>query len=291
MRKVVFKSSTHYYGAEQDDPAFFTEEMGRQHPPRTGARARHRRGRAGGHDFAQRNPDVDVRSCAAPTSSARTSTPRSPRMFSAPGGTDGPGFDPAPVRPRGRRRPRAGARRLPRPPGHLQRRRRRRACAVEVIDCSARSPAPVPAAVGHRARRGSLRRLGFRIPVEVVNQLRFGRGVDNRLFKATGFDYGYTSREAVISFGAHAAAPVMRGTEQSTRTSARSRSSCAGARTCVASTRVSGAAWPRTASRWGFSQVLKAATLSPQRQVLSGGEAAAVVTQLGLRRSSRAGSR
>jgi UDP-glucose 4-epimerase len=29
VRKVVFKSSTHYYGAEQDDPAFFTEEMGR----------------------------------------------------------------------------------------------------------------------------------------------------------------------------------------------------------------------------------------------------------------------
>ena len=32
-----------------------------------------------------------------------------------------------------------------------------------------------------------LRRLGFRIPDEMVNQLRFGRGVDNRLFKATGF--------------------------------------------------------------------------------------------------------
>ena len=35
MRKVVFKSSAHYYGAEQDDPAFFTEEMRRPHPPRT----------------------------------------------------------------------------------------------------------------------------------------------------------------------------------------------------------------------------------------------------------------
>ena len=36
VRKFVFKSSTHYYGAEQDDPAFFTEEMRRPHPPRTG---------------------------------------------------------------------------------------------------------------------------------------------------------------------------------------------------------------------------------------------------------------
>src|SRR6266542_819126 len=35
VRKFVFKSSTHYYGAEQDDPAFFTEEMRRPHAPRT----------------------------------------------------------------------------------------------------------------------------------------------------------------------------------------------------------------------------------------------------------------
>ena len=32
----------------------------------------------------------------------------------------------------------------------------------------------------------------------MIDLLRFGRGVDNRLFKATGFDYGYTSRETVI---------------------------------------------------------------------------------------------
>src|SRR6266576_1362673 len=36
VRKFVFKSSTHYYGAEQDDPSFFTEEMNRPHAPRTG---------------------------------------------------------------------------------------------------------------------------------------------------------------------------------------------------------------------------------------------------------------
>ena len=35
VRKVVFKSSAHYYGAEQDDPAFFTEAMDRPHAPRT----------------------------------------------------------------------------------------------------------------------------------------------------------------------------------------------------------------------------------------------------------------
>jgi len=35
VRRFVFKSSAHYYGAEQDDPAFFTEDMRRPHPPRT----------------------------------------------------------------------------------------------------------------------------------------------------------------------------------------------------------------------------------------------------------------
>src|SRR3712207_8344305 len=35
VRKVVFKSSAHYYGAEQDDLSFFTEDMERPHAPRT----------------------------------------------------------------------------------------------------------------------------------------------------------------------------------------------------------------------------------------------------------------
>ena len=30
------------------------------------------------------------------------------------------------------------------------------------------------------------------------NQLRFGRGLDNRRYKASGFEYGYTSRETVL---------------------------------------------------------------------------------------------
>ncbi len=48
VRKFIFKSSTHYYGSEQDDPAFFTEEMRRPHPPHAGLERDMRRGRAGG---------------------------------------------------------------------------------------------------------------------------------------------------------------------------------------------------------------------------------------------------
>ena len=46
----------------------------------------------------------------------------------------------------------------------------------------------------------------------MANLLRFGRGVDNRLYKATGFDYGFTSREAVIRLGEHLRLePILRG--------------------------------------------------------------------------------
>jgi UDP-glucose 4-epimerase len=48
-----------------------------------------------------------------------------------------------------------------------------------------------------------LRRLGLRIPVELLGQLRFGRGLDNRRLKATGYIYRYTTREAVLKLHAH----------------------------------------------------------------------------------------
>jgi UDP-glucose 4-epimerase len=37
----------------------------------------------------------------------------------------------------------------------------------------------------------------------MVNQLRFGRGVDNRRYKAAAFHYQYTSRETVLKLGEH----------------------------------------------------------------------------------------
>jgi hypothetical protein len=53
------------------------------------------------------------------------------------------------------------------------------------------------------------------IPPEALNQLRFGRGLDNRRFKATGFVYGYTSREAAIKLGEHLRLhPLLRGAQE-----------------------------------------------------------------------------
>jgi hypothetical protein len=45
--------------------------------------------------------------------------------------------------------------------------------------------------------------------------MRFGRGVDNRKLKATGFNYLYTSREAVLKLAEHQRLhPVVRGAQE-----------------------------------------------------------------------------
>ena len=83
-----------------------------------------------------------------------------------------------------------------------------------MIGLLGKAPSAGPASDGRR-RLAPLRRLGLRIPDEILNLLRFGRGVDNRLYKATGFDYGYTSREAVLDLAEHVRLePVLRGHEQ-----------------------------------------------------------------------------
>ena len=60
VRKVVFKSSAHYYGCERDDPAFFTEAMQRPHPPRTRLESDIVEAENAVRGFAERNPDVTV---------------------------------------------------------------------------------------------------------------------------------------------------------------------------------------------------------------------------------------
>ena len=216
VRKFVFKSSTHYYGAEQDDPAFFTEEMTRPHPPRTGLERDILEAEQAVGEFAQRNPSVTVGVLrCANVLGPDVDTPFT-RMLRLPAVPMVLGFDP----------------RLQFVheddvvhalehaafhvcPGIYNVAADGVLALSEVIDLVGKVPAPVLPPWGTGAATGLLRRLGFRIPDEVVNQLRFGRGVDNRLFKSTGFAYSYTTRETVIKLSEHLRlAPVMRGTDQ-----------------------------------------------------------------------------
>ena len=83
-----------------------------------------------------------------------------------------------------------------------------------MIGLLGKRPLPVLPPWGTGLLAAPLRALGLRIPDEMLNQLRFGRGLDNRRYKASGFEYGYTSREAVLAFSEHLRLqPILRGVE------------------------------------------------------------------------------
>src|SRR3954471_23288694 len=94
VRKLIFKSSAHWYGCEQDDPAFFTEEMQRQHPPRTAIERDIVEAEASVADYGEKRADLTVtilRCANVLGSSVDTSHTR---MFSLPAIPMILGFDP-----------------------------------------------------------------------------------------------------------------------------------------------------------------------------------------------------
>lgn len=69
----------------------------------------------------------------------------------------------------------------------------------EVARICGRRLVPLPP-VGTELAAAPLALLGLEIPRELLDLLRYGRGVDNRRLKAAGFRYGYTSAGAVSAF-------------------------------------------------------------------------------------------
>ncbi len=216
VRRFVFKSSAHYYGCEQDDPAFFTEEMPRPHPPHTAIERDIVEAEAAVSEFAEARPDVAVTVLRfSNVLGPHLHTPHT-RMFSLPVVPMVLGFDPRyqftheddvvhalehVV--------------LNRVPGTYNVAGDGVLALSEVIGLLQKLPLPILPPWGTGVIAAPLRRLGFRIPDEMINQLRFGRGLDNRKLKETGFDYGYTSRETVLRFGDYLRLhPVLRGTER-----------------------------------------------------------------------------
>ena len=59
---------------------------------------------------------------------------------------------------------------------------------------------PLPAGRARAWRRRCWHALGVDLPPELLDLLTYGRGVDNRLLKAQGFEYRYTSAGAVRAF-------------------------------------------------------------------------------------------
>ncbi len=219
VRKFIFKSSNHWYGCEQDDPAFFTEKMRRRHPPRTPLE----------RDIVEAEEavaDFEDKSSGATVTVLRCANVLGPDvetaftlMFGLPMVPMVLGFDP----------------RLQfvheddivhalehatlnAVPGVFNVAGDGVLALSEVIGLLGKRPLPILPPFGSGLLAGPLRRLGFRVPDEMNNLLRFGRAVDNRLLKLEGFDYGFTSRETVLRLGEHQRLiPVLRGRDDSYR--------------------------------------------------------------------------
>jgi UDP-glucose 4-epimerase len=216
VRKFVFKSSTHFYGCEQDDPAFFDETMGRPYPPRTPIERDIVEAEASVNEFAEKHP----RSAVTILRFANVLGPRVRTshidLFSLPAVPMILGFDP-------RYQfvheddvvhslEHAVKHALP---GVFNVAGDGVLALSEVAGLLGKAYAPILPPWGTGLAAAGLRRVGIRIPPEALAQLRFGRGVDNRRLKAAGFHYQHTSREAVLKLGEHLRLhPVLRGAQE-----------------------------------------------------------------------------
>ena len=204
VRKVVFKSSAHYYGCERDDPAYFTEAMRRPHPPRTPIERDIVEAERAVEAFAERNGDVTVTVLRfanglgpdiATSHSALLSLPAVPSIL---------GFDPryqfiheddiAGVLEH------ATVNDLP---GSYNAAGDGVLVLSEIASLLGRPLAPLLPPWGTGIAAAALRRAGLRIPPEMLQQMRYGRALDNRRLKAAGYAFRATSRETVQSFARH----------------------------------------------------------------------------------------
>jgi UDP-glucose 4-epimerase len=216
VRKFIFKSSTHYYGSEQDDPAFFTEAMRRPHPPRTPLERDIVEAEAAISDFNEKQPDtcVTILRCTNVLGpDVKTSLRGLAELPFVPAIL---GFDP----------------RLQLVheddvanalfhatkddlPGVFNVAADGVLALSEIAGLLGKPFMPFLPPWGTGLALAPLRRMGVRVPPELMNMLRFGRGVDNRKLKATGFTYRYTTREAVLKLGEHLRlSPILKGARE-----------------------------------------------------------------------------
>ena len=199
VRKLVFKSSAHWYGCEQDDPAFFGESMRRRHPPRTAIERDVVEAEAAVDEFSRQRPDVVVSVLRFANVLGGEVDTSHVQLFGLPLVPMIAGFDPRyqfvdevdvvhaleHVTMRDL-------------PGTFNVAADGVLTLSETISLLGKRPLPVIPPWGTGLAAATMRRFGLSLPAEMVNQLRFGRGMDNRLLKATGFHYRFTSRESVI---------------------------------------------------------------------------------------------
>ena len=200
VRDVVVKSSSYVYGAAKEDPVWFTEETRRSHAPRTRVERSLEAVEGYVRDFAIDNPHVNVTMLRfSNVLGPDIETPIS-RALSLPVVPSILGFDPRFQFVHEEDVVRsilfvlehelagiynvAGDGLLP---------------WSEVAAICGKRTVPLPP-VGTGLAALPLKRLGVELPDELLDLLRYGRGLDNRRLKSAGFEYRYTSAGAVEAF-------------------------------------------------------------------------------------------
>jgi UDP-glucose 4-epimerase len=204
VRKLVFKSSAHYYGCAREDPAFFTEDMKRSHPPATPLKRDIIEAESAVADFREKNDAVTVTTMRFCNVLGPDMTTSHARLLALPAVPVIAGFD-----------PRyqfihaddvvsalefAVVNEVPgvynaAPDGVL--------ALSEIIGLLGKRAVPVLPPFGTAAAASALRRTGIVITPEMLGQLRYGRGLDNRRLKSTGYKFAHTTRETVERFSEH----------------------------------------------------------------------------------------
>ena len=205
VRKFVFKSTAHYYGCEQDDPGLLHRADAAPAPAAHPARARHRRGREGRRLVRRAQPrHVTVTTLRFVNGLGPDLRTSHTALLSLPVVPSILGFD-----------PRYQFIHEDDIVGVLEHAVREDLPGVynaagdgvlvlsEVASLLGKPLAPLlpPWGTGLAVERAASRSACS--AAEMVAQLRFGRGVDNRKLKAAGAPLRHTTRETVQAFAEH----------------------------------------------------------------------------------------
>ena len=204
VEKVVFRSSAHYYGAEQDDPAFFTEDMRRPHPPRTPIERDIVEAEGAVRDFAAKHPGTTVTVLRFANGLGPDIRTAHSQYLDLPIVPTILGLDPRLQYVHEDDIGGALAHAVRNDmPGIYNVAADGVLALSEVVGLLGKPMAPVMPPWGTELALPLLKRLGVTIPPEMRNELRFGRGLDNRQLKATGYRLRHTTRETIEKLREH----------------------------------------------------------------------------------------
>ncbi len=200
VRDVVVKSSSYIYGASKEDPVWFREDTPRSRPPRTLVEQSLEAVEGYVHDFAEDNPHVNVTLLRFSNVLGPDIVTSITKALELPLVPSICGFDPrlqfvheedvirSILFVLARHLPGiynvAGDGMLP---------------WSEVAAICGKRTAPMPP-FGTTFAALPLHRLGVYLPDELLDLLRYGRGIDNRRLKRAGFTYKYTSAGTVEAY-------------------------------------------------------------------------------------------